>query len=87
MHYFHVFSRILRPLSASLSPHPLALFSYLALSLSAEAHQGKQMPWLLFMFPLGLAFIQIIHRPCTVQKPGLNGVHWQLPLPYPRSHT
>ena len=45
------------------------------------------MLWLLFMFPLGLAFIQIIHRPCTVQTLSLNGLHWQLSQPYPRSDT
>ncbi|KAA8587179.1 hypothetical protein FQN60_001015, partial [Etheostoma spectabile] len=76
----------------SLSNRPLSLFlsSYLSRflsppSLSAEAHQGKQMLWLLFMFPLGLAFIQIIHRPCTVQTLSLTGLHWQLSRPYPRS--
>lgn len=56
-----------------------------SLSLSAEAHQGKQMLWLLFMFPLGLAFIQIIHRPCTVQTISLTGLLWQLSQPYPRT--
>lgn len=40
------------------------------------------------MFPLGLAFIQIIHRPCTVQTLILTGLHWQLSQPYPHSdHT
>lgn len=82
--YSHPFICLSLPPQASRPPF---FFSYLALSLSAEAHQGKQMPWLLFMFPLGLAFIQIIHRPCTVQKLGLNGIHWQLSLLYPRSHT
>lgn len=56
-------------------------------SLSAEAHQGKQMLWLLFMFPLGLAFIQIIYRPCTVQTLSLTGLRWQLPQPHPHSDT
>lgn len=88
LHYFPVFPLIFTPLSASPSPSlPRSFLLSGSLSLSAEAHQGKQMLWLLFMFPLGLAFIQIIHRPCTVQKLGLNGIHWQLSLLYPRSHT
>lgn len=32
------------------------------------------MPRPLFMFPLGLALPQIIHRPCTVQTLRLNGL-------------
>lgn len=64
-------------LLAVLLPHlsfffPL-LSSYLSVSPFSEAHQGKQMLWLLFMFPLGLPFIQIIHRTCTVQTLGLTG--------------
>lgn len=76
-------SLCLTPLYLSFSP-PI---SQSPPSLSAEAHQGKQMLWLLFMFPLGLAFIQIIHRPCTVQTLSLTGLHWQLSQPYPRSDT
>jgi len=76
------------PIFISSLPHILPPFISLCLSspsLSAEAHQGKQMLWLLFMFPLGLAFIQIIHRPCTVQTLSLTGLHWQLSQPHPRS--
>lgn len=32
-------------------------------------------------------FIQIIHRPCTLQTLRLNGLHWQLSQPYPQSDT
>lgn len=83
--YFHLLPRSVLPpfITLSLSP-PVSLSTP---SLSAEAHQGKQMLWLLFMFPLDLAFIQIIHRPCTVQTLSLNGLHWQLSQPHPRSDT
>lgn len=81
------------PSSVSFLPPPLLYLSFSPLispsppSLSAEAHQGKQMLWLLFMFPLGLAFIQIIYRPCTVQTLSLTGLRWQLPQPHPHSDT
>ena len=87
--YFHLLPPSVLPPHPPLSPS-LSLSPPISLSrpsLSAEAHQGKQMLWLLFMFPLGLAFIQIIHRPCTVQTLSLNGLHWQLSQPYPRSDT
>lgn len=71
--------------SPPFSPPFMSLFSPVSLAQRAEAHQGKQMLWLLFMFPLGLAFLQIIHRPCTVQTLGLNGLRWQLSQPYPHS--
>lgn len=94
--YFHLFLSvsILRPSSPTPSlffqPSSLSFFlsCYLPVSLpslSTEAHQGKQMLWLLFMFPLGLPFIQIIHRACTVQTLSLTGVLWQLSQPRPRS--
>lgn len=76
------------PIFISFLPFPppfMSLFSPVSLAQRAEAHQGKQMLWLLFMFPLGLAFLQIIHRPCTVQTLGLNGLRWQLSQPYPHS--
>lgn len=82
--YFHLLPLSVLPPFISRSP---LLSLSVSPSLSAKAHQGKQMLWLLFMFPLGLAFIQIIHRPCTVQTLSLTGLHWQLPQPYPHSDT